>query len=69
MSCQLKKRHYKLRNEGDLRPPKFRTTTGQRILKHPGVMRQIPGLTSLSSTLSVYRLVLYDIVLLVLGFL
>ena len=30
MSCQLKKRRYKLRNEGDFRPPKFRTTTGQR---------------------------------------
>lgn len=30
MSCQLKKRPYSLRNEGYLRPPKFRTTTGQR---------------------------------------
>ena len=30
MSCQLTKRHYKLRNDEDLRPPRYKTTTGQR---------------------------------------
>ena len=30
MSCQLIKRHYKLRNDKDLRPPRYKTTTGQR---------------------------------------
>jgi hypothetical protein len=29
-SCQQRKRHYNLRNDGDLSPPKFRTTSGQR---------------------------------------